>query len=435
MQLPSDPDVVVVGAGAAGIGAGLALSRMKVPHVILEAKHRVGGRAYSDTTSLGHLWDHGCHWFHSADINPLRALAERLGHGFLPAPRPAIARTYVGGKWVNASLREDYVWSELAKIPAAGVDGTDVAAVTVLDRDHPHYPVVRHWVSLMYSHEPEDVSTRDAAAYVDTGINLPVKDGYGALVARLADRLPIALGERATHVSVDARGVIVTTSGGTLAARAAVIAVPQRVVERGGLGFTPRLPAAVENAFHTVPMGWYEKIAFLFDRPVFAEAGLPFLDMFDPVAPTTQPLNFELHPFGRPIAVAHVAGNPAHELATRAAAAADIVDYAVDLLTRGFGSDIRKHVLRHALSGWGCDPDIGGAYAASTKPGHAGDRDRFRDPVHGRVFLAGEHTHASAMATAHGAYLSGIDAARRAAVAAGHPDMGIDPLWLPGREG
>jgi monoamine oxidase len=182
-------------------------------------------------------------------------------------------------------------------------------------------------------------------------------------------------------------------------------------------------------------MGWYEKIAILFDRPVFAEAGLPFLDMFDPVAAGTQPLNFELHPFGRPIAITHVAGNPARELAASAAAAADIVDYALDLLARAFGSEIRKHVVRHALSSWGSDPDIGGAYAASTRPGHAEDRDRFRDPVHGRVFLAGEHTHASAMATAHGAYLSGIDAARRAAVAAGHADMGIDPLWLPARKG
>jgi monoamine oxidase len=76
----SEPEVVIVGAGAAGIGAGLALSRLGVPFVILEAKDRVGGRAHTDGTSLGHLWDRGCHWFHSADRNPLRAIADRLGH-------------------------------------------------------------------------------------------------------------------------------------------------------------------------------------------------------------------------------------------------------------------------------------------------------------------------------------------------------------------
>jgi monoamine oxidase len=56
-----DPEVVIVGAGATGIGAGLALLRLGVPFVILEAKDRTGGRAYSESSSLGHLWDHGCH--------------------------------------------------------------------------------------------------------------------------------------------------------------------------------------------------------------------------------------------------------------------------------------------------------------------------------------------------------------------------------------
>ncbi len=433
MSLPTNPDVVVIGAGAAGIGAGLALSRLKVPHVILEAKDRVGGRAYTDTTSLGHPWDQGCHWFHSADINPLRALAERIGHGFLPVPRPAINRSFLGGKWVNVSVREDYVWNELAKISAAGADGTDIPASAVLDKAHPHYPVVRHWVTLMYSHEPEDVSTLDASAYVDTGVNLPVGDGYGALVAKLARGLPIALRERVTRIAVEGQRVKVTTSGGTLSAKAVVIAVPQRVVERRRLDFEPALPPAVENAFHTVPMGWYEKIAILFDRPVFADAGLPFLDMFDPVAPDTQPLNFELHPFGRPIAVTHVAGNAARSMAVDGAGGA-MVDYALDLLVRAFGAEIRKHVLRRVTTRWGADPDIGGAYAASTRPGHALDRARFREPVHGRLFIAGEHTHATAMATAHGAYLSGLDAACRAATVAGHPDANSDPLWLPARE-
>ena len=60
-MMVQNPDIVVVGAGAAGIGAGLALTRLGISHVILEAKHRVGGRAYSETSSLGHLWDHGCH--------------------------------------------------------------------------------------------------------------------------------------------------------------------------------------------------------------------------------------------------------------------------------------------------------------------------------------------------------------------------------------
>ena len=73
------PDVVIVGAGAAGVGAGLELQARGVPFVILEAADRVGGRAFTDRASLPGPWDQGCHWFHCADVNPLVAWADRLG--------------------------------------------------------------------------------------------------------------------------------------------------------------------------------------------------------------------------------------------------------------------------------------------------------------------------------------------------------------------
>ena len=79
VQYSTNPDVVVIGAGAAGIGAGRALAKAGISFHIIEAKDRIGGRSFTDTTSLGHLWDQGCHWFHSADKNILRKLAEEKG--------------------------------------------------------------------------------------------------------------------------------------------------------------------------------------------------------------------------------------------------------------------------------------------------------------------------------------------------------------------
>jgi monoamine oxidase len=73
------PDVVIVGAGAAGVGAGMELTKRGVPFVILEASDRVGGRAHTDKTSLPYAWDKGCHWLHCADVNPLVAEADRVG--------------------------------------------------------------------------------------------------------------------------------------------------------------------------------------------------------------------------------------------------------------------------------------------------------------------------------------------------------------------
>src|SRR6185295_94824 len=151
-----------------------ALTRLGISHIILEAKHRVGGRAYSETSSLGHLSDQGCHWLHSADENVLRFIAERIGHQFPSKPWSGKFQTFLNGSWTKSSIREDYVWALIEKIIAAGRAGEDIAAADLLDKSHPWYPMVRHWCQLLYSMDPENLSTGDAGNYTDTGINLPI---------------------------------------------------------------------------------------------------------------------------------------------------------------------------------------------------------------------------------------------------------------------
>ena len=423
-----NPDIVIVGAGAAGIGAGLALTRLGISHLILEAKHRVGGRAYSEASSIGHLWDHGCHWFHSADKNVLRFMAEKIGHQFPSKPREGELQTFLNGEWTKSPIREDYVWTLLEKIAAAGRAGQDVAAATLLNRGHPWYPMIRHWCQLMYAMDPEDISTGDAGNYTDTGLNLPVQAGYGALMERMARHLPIRLDTQVTSIAVTPKAVRVETSHGAIEAKACIVAVPARILETGKITFKPTLPQHLSQAFQDVPMGWYEKVAFAFDAPVFEGFEVPFADIFDPVAADTTPLNFELHPFGRPIAVTHFGGSVAKDMAAQGEGA--MKAFALDTLVKAFGADIRKRVVASATTQWSVDPAIGGAYSCA-KPGLAKARAVFSEPVHERVFLAGEHVHRHFMATAHGAYETGIDAAHRAATAAGFSVGQKDPLWLP----
>lgn len=411
VQLPSNLDIVVIGAGAAGVGAGRTLARANIPFVIIEAKDRIGGRAYSESTSLGHLWDHGCHWFHSADKNILRMIAEGMGHKFRNRPRAAVTRNFLDGKWVSSSLRESYVWRLLGEIADAGKQGRDIAASDLIDASHPWYPMIRHWVTLMYSVEAEEISTWDAGQYEDTGVNLPVEDGYGALIARIAQGLPIRTGLSASRIDISSGGVSATTNEGAIRAKAAIIAVPARALETGRLVIAPGLPDEIADAFRDVPMGWYEKIAIAFDKPVFEGFDPPYADVFDPVAPTTHPLNFELHPFGRPIAITHIAGNFAREMEEQGEP--EMVAFALDALVRAFGSDLRKRVTRGVTTHWSSDPFINGAYSCA-KPGRGRAREAFAAPIHERVFLAGEHVHRHFQATAHGAFETGIAAAKQA---------------------
>jgi monoamine oxidase len=428
-MMVQNPDIIIVGAGAAGIGAGLALTRLGISHVILEAKQRVGGRAYSDTSSLGHLWDHGAHWLHSADVNVMRFMAEKLKHKFRPE-NPAVTsfRSFLGGQWKVSEFATDYVWNKLEDIAQAGRNGSDVAAESILDRGHAMYPLLRHWCQLIYSKDPSELSTGDAGNYSDSHINLPVEDGYGALVARLSRGLPIRLGVTVKAIEVTGQGVRLETNSGTITAKACILAVPSRIMEKQRIAIKPGLPAAVQQAFADVTMGYGEKVALGFDRKVFEGFEIPFADVFDPVAPDTRPLNFELHPFGRPIAVAHVGGSVARELA--AAGPAAMKGFAIDTLVKAFGADIRHRIVASATTGWTMDEYIGGAYSGAA-PGKAEARKVFSEPVHDRLFLAGEHVHRHYMATVHGAYDTGLDAAHKAAAALGFSVGPKDPLWLP----
>lgn len=410
LQYPTNPDVVVIGAGAAGIGAGRALAKTGIPFLIIEAKDRIGGRAFSESTSLGHLWDHGCHWLHSADKNVLRGLAEEIGHKFLTQSRQGTVKAFMNGTWRADRLREDFVWDILGEVAAAGRQGKDVPAASLLDPAHPWYPIVRHWLCLMYSAEPEDISTWDAGSYEDTGVNLAVEEGYGALIAKLARGLPIATKIAARRVTARGQGIAVETDQGTITAKAAVVAVPARMLETGKL-IIADMPDEIAQAFQDVPMGYYEKIAIGFDGKVFDGFDVPYAEIFDPVAPATHPLFFELHPFGRPIGITHIAGRFARDLEREGEAG--MVDFALAALVRAFGSDLRKRVKASTTTHWSSDVFIKGAYSCA-KPGRGLSRKAFANPVGERIFLAGEHVHSSFHATAHGAFETGLLAAAKA---------------------
>src|SRR5262249_35107836 len=67
-------DVVIVGAGAAGIAAARKIAAAGRKFVIIEATDHVGGRCVTDTRAFGVPFDRGAHWIHMPDFNPLTKL-------------------------------------------------------------------------------------------------------------------------------------------------------------------------------------------------------------------------------------------------------------------------------------------------------------------------------------------------------------------------
>ncbi|MET0482644.1 MAG: NAD(P)/FAD-dependent oxidoreductase [Aestuariivirgaceae bacterium] len=427
--------MVVVGAGAAGIGAGLALARSGVPYIILEASSRVGGRAFTDCDSLGSLFDHGCHWFHSADLNPLRVLADRLGHAYAGRTTRGVRPICVDGRWVDESEREhvnSMIFGMFDEIEAAAGQGRDVPLSEVIDFTGRFGPLRRHWIELLECRAPEEVSVLDAGRYRDSKVNYAVKDGYGRLFEKLSSCLAIRRNSPVTEIETMADSVRIRGDFGEIACAAVILTASLGVLASGAVRLLPEPDHAFAAALDDIRMGTYEKTIIAFDKPVLAAPGAQsfYCDIVDPSESGDLPLNFEIQPFGRPLAISHLAGGSLDRLLAREGEAG-LVDLTIAKLVRAFGGDIRRHIVGTLVTSWGSNPFIRGGYAIA-RPGRAVSRERLiAGDISDRVFLAGEACHPYWYATAHGAYLTGIDRAHRALRAIGREDLPPDPLWLP----
>lgn len=418
-----ETDVVVVGAGAAGLAAASRLQAAGLRFVLIEAKHRVGGRAFTDTATFGVPFDRGCHWLHSGSLNPFTAIADRLGFHYERHPAKK-RRLFLAGREADEATREAAVASineAFAATIAAGAAGRDVAMSEVIDVPAPWQRLVDHWIGLMSSLPPEEISTLDFARYRDTYENWPVNEGFGALVVANGAGVPVSLGVRVKAIDWSGAGVVVATDAGDIRARRAIVTVSTTVLARGGIRFTPALPDDLADAIEGCTLGHAEKIVFRFDRPVEGFAATSYAEAYEPDQPDRAPINFVVNPFGRPLAVGHIGGALSAEV-VRAGEAA-MIDFGRTALADVFGSDIERRIVAATVTAWSADPDIGGAYS-SARPGKAAARERLAQPVGDRLHLAGEASAGEFFSTAHGAHLSGIAAADWAIGRAGESSGG-----------
>lgn len=406
--MATDIDVAVIGAGVAGLAAGRTLLEAGLRVAVLEAKHRVGGRAYTETRTLGAPWDHGAHWLHDQERNFFVAYAEAEGIPFEPVTYQRLL--WDGGGWASAELRREYdayCDRAFAAVRRAGAAGTDVAASEVV----PDHPVFRRmfdsWYTAVAGVEPERNSTVDYARYRENSGNRRVRGGYGALVARYGAKVPVRLSTPVGRIDWSGPGVAVETPGGTLRARAAIVTVSTNVMAAGGVAFAPELPDAVRQAIADVPTGEAEKVAFTFGRDVF---GLPDNTRVGYVSDTMATTRFQINPYGENLAIAYFAGRFAAELVEAGAAA--MIDYSTERLVEIFGADARAAITGAATTGWCADPHTRGGYSCA-RPGRAESRKLFLEPVADRIWFAGETCSIEAYGTVHGARDSAVRAATR----------------------
>jgi monoamine oxidase len=406
-------DIVIIGAGAAGLAAARRLQEKGASFRLIEAKPHIGGRTVTDSVTFGAPIDLGAHWLHSPALNPLTPLVDRhLFHVKHGAEDFRVAR---GGAILSGPEHDEcfaYFEDCFAKIERIG-DGEHDCPVSEL------FPFRGKWHDFFEANfvakqgVPSDqASALDFARYVWKGDDWPVLDGFGALIARHAQGIPVELETPATRIAWGGKaGVAVETPQGTLEARAAIITVSTGVLASEAIRFTPSLPDWKQQAIGDLPLGSCNKVALAFTRNPFGDLDTV---MLMPDLGPDRSVEFVVREGGRNVVTTMLNGPYAKALAAEGARAT--ADYALTQLAAVFGNGVKACVTdRLVFADWDHDPWIGGCYAAA-RPGRYGARAELARPVEGRLFFAGEAAHDCYMGDVHGAHLSG-EAAAEAALA------------------
>lgn len=400
--MTSDIDVVVVGAGAAGLAAAKTLVAAGKSVTVFEAMNRIGGRAWTETETFGFPFDRGCAWLHAADRNPFYAEASaaglRLFHHDMGVDHLYFGRTEAKAEALAAMAAADAAMAEaMAK---AGASRGDVLAGLLPDSLAAD-AAATFGGPMDFAMDPDEISVADFANAADLDPNYFTFDGFGSIVARWGADVSVALGTPVREIRWDGPGVTVATDRGSVHAGKVLVTVSTGVLAYGGIRFTPDLPEEYDAAFDDLPMGLLTKIPLVVEGERFGKQ--PFDDLLIERR-NDHDIYFLCFPFDLDLMVGFVGGDFAWEIECAGQEAA--VDFAAERLVRTFGSDARKAVKKGAMTGWGSERWTRGAYAAA-RPGRAAARKTLTRPVAGRIYFAGEALAGPLMQTCGGARLSG----------------------------
>ena len=412
-------DVVVVGAGVAGLAAAAALRARGLRVAVLEADGRIGGRAHTVHPAAlgGAAFDRGAAWLHDAARNPLATLARAAGERVIDADATRRRRLFLGQTPATPADEAAYAashasYEQAANAAAAGAEDIDMASAIAALRDDPWTATVETWeTTLIAAADPRDFSARDWRLNGLEGANLSLPGGIGDFVAR---RLALPAGEvrLATPVRRIARGDFVTvhTDAGSLRARGCIVTVSTGVLAADGIVFDPPLPELHQAAIAGLPMGLLTKVAFALTAP--DRLGLPEdcslrRRVESMLAPS---MSFLVRPMGANHLIGFVGGPMAWALSREGAAAT--VAFARARFADVLGAQAVAALGEAVVADWGADPWHRGAYAYA-RPGCTGARAALAAPIEGGALVfAGEACRTDGLAgTVAGAYLDGVRAA------------------------
>jgi len=408
--LPRDADIVVIGAGAAGIAAARRIMAANRRVIVVEAAGQIGGRCLTDTATFEVPFDRGARWMHNPDTNPMIRLARNAGLDISAAPPGQKIR--IGRRNARPGETEECL-AALVRANRAIDDASrgraDVSCGSVLPKDLGIWAGTAEFVlgANATGKDLQDISVIDKVRAQERNAAIACRQGLGTLIAKLGEQVPLSLSTPASRVSWSNRDVTVETPTGKIAARAAVITVSSNVLTAGSIKFTPDIPKRQLDAAAKLSLGSYDRIALqLPGNPL----GLARDDIIIEQSNSTRTALLFANMGSSSLCSIDVAGSFGRDLSAQGEKA--MIAFAIEWLTKLFGSEAASAVKKSSATRWNAAPFALGAMSSAI-PGGQPSRRVLSEPI-GCMFLAGEATHETLWGTVDGAWESGERAAEAA---------------------
>jgi monoamine oxidase len=412
-------DVLVIGAGIAGLRAAEVLAAKGRRVIVLEARDRLGGRIHTDR-SWGVPVELGASWIHGTKNNPIATLAAAKGIETQATAYESIMYGADGERLPDDAL--DGIEAQVADLVEAGREGspdTDEPLRAALDRaigaadlDPSELLNVEMGITASIEHEyAADVVELSASNFDDGGRegggDALLPGGYDKVVEAVASGLDVRLGHVVASVDTSGDRAVVVTSQGRFDANAVIVTVPLGVLKAGSVQFLPPLSDSKSTAIGRLGMGALSKTCLRFESE-FWPADAELIDIV-PAASRRGQWVESLSLTGLvdvPALMMFNAGKFARAVETMTDP--EVIASASSALEPAFpGFPPPTGLLRSA---WSVDPFSLGSYSFIGVGASLADRDALAAPE-GRRFFAGEACSSEHAATVHGAYTSGEAAA------------------------
>ena len=413
LGVAAETDVAIIGAGAAGIAAARRIQGLGKRVILLEAADRIGGRCITETTTFGVAHDLGAHWLRGPDRNPLAKLVMSTGLELYPAPPGQKVR--IGRRNARESELEDYlsmVVRARRAIEDAARGKTDISWAQAMPKDLGEWqPSVEFLLGpFTFGKDFNELSVVDTTRAIERDTDAYCRQGFGALLAKLAEGLNVQLASPVMRIASQPRGGLYTieTAKGALQARTIIVTVSTNVLAEGKLAFSMGVPKRHMEAASRLQLGAYERVALEIPGNPF---GLARDDLIFDKADSKRTAAWLANVSGTSLSYVDIAGSFGRDLAAKGPR--EMTMFAADWLEKLFGTDAKKAIKRSQATQWAFSPYVMGSMSAAA-PGSQAMRRVLSEPIFDRIYYAGEAAHETLFGTVGGAWETGERAADQA---------------------